>query len=257
MKKVLFLIVCTVLISSCATGGYFPNAFNNYGTQTTVVLDRANFRIVKNVEAVVEVTNINLKRRDVEKSAYAELVHRNKLTGSQAFINVSIEEIRRESKLSSTRKQFVAARATIIEFVQENGEPLKSVASTEYETVLLDQTNTEKEQGDAMSVNNVSFDSPNNTCEVLAFANNTLTKLDKESEKSFTVYRRPLKAQYNVAKEKPTVEAISALNSITSLIDSLITKRTNNNKLVNELRKPKKIEEHIQILVDYANKEGF
>lgn len=87
------------------------------------------------MEVVIEVDNSNLKRQDVERSAYGELLRQYKLTGSQAFINVSIEEVRRES-MGFFRalfvgvpkvKQYVAARATIIEFLQPNGEPIKSV----------------------------------------------------------------------------------------------------------------------------------
>ena len=120
-----------------------PSALNNYGTQTQVVLSGANYRIVRDVEVVIEVDNSNLKRQDVERSAYGELLRQYKLTGSQAFINVSIEEVRRES-MGFFRalfvgvpkvKQYVAARATIIEFLQPNGEPIKSVESPYTKTV--------------------------------------------------------------------------------------------------------------------------
>lgn len=137
MKKIALFFALAMILSSCAVGTYMPNAYNNYGTQTQVVLDRANFRIVRDVEVVVEVDNTHLKRKDVEKSAYGELLRQYKLTGSQAFINVSIEEVRRESSNIfryffsglPKRKQYVAARATIIEFLQDNGEPIKSIAS--------------------------------------------------------------------------------------------------------------------------------
>lgn len=120
-----------------------PSALNNYGTQTQVVLSGANYRIVRDVEAVIEVDNSNLKRKDVERSAYGELLRQYKLTGSQAFINVSIEQVRRES-MGFFRalfvgipkvKQYVAARATIIEFLQPNGEPIKSVETPYTKTV--------------------------------------------------------------------------------------------------------------------------
>lgn len=137
MRKTAFLFALAMILSSCAVGTYMPNAYNNYGTQTQVVLDRANFRIVRDVEVVVEVDNTHLKRKDVEKSAYGELLRQYKLTGSQAFINVSIEEVRRDNSNIfrflfgglPKRKQYVAARATIIEFLQDNGEPIKSVVS--------------------------------------------------------------------------------------------------------------------------------
>ena len=135
MKKLIIVSIVTLMLSSCAVGTYMPSALNNYGTQTQVVLSGANFRIVRDVEVVIEVDNSNLKRQDVERSAYGELLRQYKLTGSQAFINVSIEEVRRESAGFFRAlfvgvpkvKQYVAARATIIEFLQPNGEPIKSV----------------------------------------------------------------------------------------------------------------------------------
>lgn len=143
MKKLIIASIVTLILSSCAVGTYMPGALNNYGTQTQVVLSGANFRIVRDVEVVIEVDNSNLKRQDVERSAYGELLRQYKLTGSQAFINVSIEEVRRES-MGFFRalfvgvpkvKQYVAARATIIEFLQPNGEPIKSVESPYTKTV--------------------------------------------------------------------------------------------------------------------------
>lgn len=143
MKKLIIASIVTLMLSSCAVGTYMPSALNNYGTQTQVVLSGANYRIVRDVEAVIEVDNSNLKRKDVERSAYGELLRQYKLTGSQAFINVSIEQVRRES-MGFFRalfvgipkvKQYVAARATIIEFLQPNGEPIKSVETPYTKTV--------------------------------------------------------------------------------------------------------------------------
>lgn len=118
-------MLVVVLSSSCATGYYAPRNVNQFGTQTQVVLSEANFRIVRNLEVVIDINNTNLKRDDVEKSAYAELLRSANLTGSQALINVVIEEVRTESSnifrvlFSGIPKitQHVAARGTIIEFL--------------------------------------------------------------------------------------------------------------------------------------------
>ena len=130
MKKIFYLMLVVVFASSCATGYYAPHNVNQFGTQTQVVLSEANFRIVRHLEVVIDINNTNLKRADVEKSAYAELVRRANLTGSQALINVVIEEVRRENKTWGVVKvsQHVAARATIIEFLDKNGNPIQSVA---------------------------------------------------------------------------------------------------------------------------------
>ncbi len=142
MKKLIIASIVTLMLSGCAVGTYMPGALNNYGTQTQVVLSGANYRVVRDVEVVIEVDNTSLKRKDVERSAYGELLRQYKLTGSQAFINVSIEEVRRKSAgffralLGIPQiKQYVAARATIIEFLQPNGEPIKSVESPYTTTV--------------------------------------------------------------------------------------------------------------------------
>lgn len=133
MRKVSILLVVVLIATSCAVGTYYPYARNNFGAQSTVVLDKANFRVVRDVEAIVDVNNTRLSRADVASSAYGELLRKAHLTGSQVLINVVIEEVRRESagffRLLfgiPKRVQHVAARATIIEFLDENGNPTVS-----------------------------------------------------------------------------------------------------------------------------------
>ena len=133
MRKLSILLVVALVATSCAVGTYYPYAQNNFGAQSTVVLDKANFRVVRDVEAIVDVNNTNLSRADVASSAYGELLRKAQLTGSQVLINVVIEEVRRESagffRLlfgCPKRVQHVAARATIIEFLDENGNPTVS-----------------------------------------------------------------------------------------------------------------------------------
>lgn len=130
MRKVSILLVVALIATSCAVGTYYPYARNNFGAQSTVVLDKANFRVVRDVEAIVDVNNTRLSRADVASSAYGELLRKAQLTGSQVLINVVIEEVRRETagffRLlfgMPKRVQHVAARATIIEFLDENGNP--------------------------------------------------------------------------------------------------------------------------------------
>ena len=133
MRKVSILLVVALIATSCAVGTYHPYARNNFGAQSTVVLDKANFRVVRDVEAIVDVNNTRLSRADVASSAYGELLRKAQLTGSQVLINVVIEEVRRESTNIfrllfgiPKRVQHVAARATIIEFLDENGNPTVS-----------------------------------------------------------------------------------------------------------------------------------
>ena len=132
MKKINFILLVAILgmLTSCGIGVYYPYAHNVFGAQTTVHLDKANFRVVRDVEAVVAVTNTNLSRSSVEKSAYGQLLRNARLTGSQVLINVVIEEVQRASGglfrwafRAPKIVQYVAARATIIEFLDENGNP--------------------------------------------------------------------------------------------------------------------------------------
>ncbi len=135
MKKISILLLVIAIATSCAVGTYYPYAQNNFGAQSTVVLDKANFRVVRDVEAIVDVNNTRLTRANVAQSAYGQLLRTANLTGSQVLINVVIEEVRRESggffRLlfgMPKRVQHVAARATIIEFLDENGNPRVSEA---------------------------------------------------------------------------------------------------------------------------------
>ena len=141
MRKSMYLLLVVLITTGCARDYYAPRNVNQFGIQTQVVLDRANYRIVRNVDIVLEVDNSNLQLMDVEKSAYAKLLREANLTGSQALINVVIEEIRREKTNIFRRyfsglvkvKQYVAARGTIIEFLDANGQPIPSQSAPSIE----------------------------------------------------------------------------------------------------------------------------
>ena len=133
MRKFGILMVVALIAASCSVGTYYPYAKNHFGAQSTVVLEEANFRVVRDVEAIINVDNTNLSRADVANSAYGELLRKAQLTGSQVLINVVVEEVRRESggllRLlfgMPKRVQHVAARATIIEFLDKDGNPTVS-----------------------------------------------------------------------------------------------------------------------------------
>ena len=119
MKKIFYFALIAIVATSCK-GIYIPYATNHFGAQSQVVLNQANFRVVRNVEVVVDFDNTNMRRAEAEKSAYGELLREAQLTGSQVLINVVIEEILRKG---FHKHQYVAARATIIEFLDENGKP--------------------------------------------------------------------------------------------------------------------------------------
>lgn len=124
MKKITIIlaaIAVVVLFGSCATGVYIPGT-TSYGLTTEVVLSKANYRIVRNIDVTVEITNSKAKKEDVEKSAYSALLKEANLTGSQALANVIVEQVRRQKIIYvfvSNDKQYVTAHATIIEFLNE------------------------------------------------------------------------------------------------------------------------------------------
>lgn len=153
MKKVSYFLLVAVLgmLTSCGVGVYYPHSRNLFGAQTTVQLNQANFRVVRDVEAVVEVNNTHLSRSSVEKSAYGQLLRNARLTGSQVLINVVIEEIRRETHWKCA--QYVAARATIIEFLDENGNPMvsKSYRPTTAHQPITQNTNVESVQKEVVN----------------------------------------------------------------------------------------------------------
>ena len=137
MKKIFYFALIAIFATSCK-GIYIPYATNHFGAQSQVVLDKANFRVVRNVEVIVDFDNTNMRRAEAEKSAYGELLREAQLTGSQVLINVVIEEVLRKGW---HRHQYVAARATIIEFLDENGNPTvsKSYRPTNTHTTVTAQ----------------------------------------------------------------------------------------------------------------------
>lgn len=144
MKKIFYFALIAIVATSCK-GIYLPYATNHFGAQSQVVLNQANFRVVRNVEVVVDFDNTNMRRAEAEKSAYGELLREAQLTGSQVLINVVIEEVLRKGW---HRHQYVAARATIIEFLDENGNPTVSESyrptNTHTNTVTTQPINNSK-----------------------------------------------------------------------------------------------------------------
>lgn len=146
MKNYQYFALCLIafIFGSCSwgvqtrtVGTYVPHALNVLGSQTTVVLSQANYRVLRNVEVVVEINNTNLRKTDVEKSAFAALTRKYPLSGSQAYINLVTEEVCRDEVAATNpsilydKKQYIAIRATIIEFLKD-GESVQ-YAAPEYQ----------------------------------------------------------------------------------------------------------------------------
>ena len=67
MKKIFYFVLIAIVATSCK-GIYIPYATNHFGAQSQVVLDKANFRVVRNVEVIVDFDNTNMRRAEAEKS---------------------------------------------------------------------------------------------------------------------------------------------------------------------------------------------
>lgn len=288
MKKLsilAFFASTLLLFNSCGLGAFIPYANNNYGIQTQVVLDRANYRIVDNVEVVIEVNNTKLKRRDVEKSAMGELMRRYKLTGSQAFINVTIEEIDRQNTnfffvlfgLNLVHhKQHVAARATIIEFLQENGMPVASAPSSQASTTASDavsfnqtsvvpqsapavsqvasaQTSVVSQETHAVSVPREPMADSEEAQKMLGGADRLIKHMKKSrSNEYYSGYVKVYKELYMRAQNEPTVTAIENLRVTSLLVTQFLNGGASSDEIEREFKKEKNMDRCIEILVEYA-----
>lgn len=251
MKKVLYLFLVVLVITSCARGFYSPNSVNQFGTQTQVVLDQANFRVVRHLEVVVEINNSNLQRADVEKSAYAELLRRANLTGSQALINVVIEEVRRESSnifrvLFSGMpklKQHVAARATVIEFLDASGNPIASVSGqgASYQGTAPRASSAQVEEVEE-KVPDIQQEIKNNH-----------KKINESSTGGRTnAIRKDYQSIYSVLIGKKEYEKLNSIQGV--VIQALESNGAKPAKLADELKKEKELNNKIKIFLKYAKK---
>ena len=216
MKKVSYFLLVAVLgmLTSCGVGVYYPHSHNLFGAQTTVQLNQANFRVVRDVEAVVEVNNTRLSRSSVEKSAYGQLLRNARLTGSQVLINVVIEEIRRDTRWKCA--QYVAARATIIEFLDENGNPM---VSKSYRPVGISQSVSQSGGTESVGIeaeNRVVEAKVDEMREVIVQYEEYVAKLNSFGWGKSPMYRyyTELVSEFEMANTKEAVGKIDTLNCV-------------------------------------------
>ncbi len=99
MKKVILGIAAftTLCFTSCSTGRYLNSSSNLNMNQTQVVLSEANYKVVKHVQThVVFAQKMKFDAKQLQQSAYAALVKEANLKGSQALVNVTMEQVNRE-----------------------------------------------------------------------------------------------------------------------------------------------------------------
>jgi len=110
-----------MVLTSCSSGRYLGHSENVNVNQTQVVLSHNNFKVVKEVSAVVIFEERYIfKREYLKQSAYGELVKEAHLKGSQALINVTFEEVQRlkEGVGKPKTQSAILARGIVIEFTK-------------------------------------------------------------------------------------------------------------------------------------------
>ncbi len=124
MKKLSFIltIILGFGLSSCSVGRYVNPSQNLNLNQTQVVLSEANFKVVKHVSLPVIYTQSAMlfDSDQLKQGAYAELLRKANLTGSQALINVTVELVERKSNMSGKKEWAIIASGIVIEFINPN-----------------------------------------------------------------------------------------------------------------------------------------
>ncbi len=125
MKKLSFILTIMIGLglSSCSVGRYVNPSQNLNFNQTQIVLSEANFRVVKHVSISTIYTQSSMRfdSDQLYQSAYAELLKKAKLTGSQALINVTVELVERTIGIWFFRTDCsIIASGVVIEFINPN-----------------------------------------------------------------------------------------------------------------------------------------
>ncbi len=110
-------------LSSCSSVGRYANPSQNLNlNQTQVVLSEANFKVVKHVSLPVIYTQSAMRfdSDQLKQGAYAELLRKANLTGSQALINVTVELVERKGNMSGKKEWAIIASGIVIEFINPN-----------------------------------------------------------------------------------------------------------------------------------------
>ncbi len=124
MKKLSFILTITIglVLSSCSVGRYANPSQNLNLNQTQIVLSEANFKVVKHVSLPVIYTQSSMRfdSDQLKQGAYAELLRKANLTGSQALINVTVELVERKGNMSGKKEWAIIASGIVIEFINPN-----------------------------------------------------------------------------------------------------------------------------------------
>lgn len=132
MKKInyFFTLFCVALIlGSC---GINKAPFQDYPVTTEVQLNQANYRIIGTAEGYSRQLYVfgigGLSQRSLRQNAIMDMYENANLKGSQAIVNITTA-LTWQGFIPFFEVKRASARGTIIEFLQDNGEPIPSVES--------------------------------------------------------------------------------------------------------------------------------
>lgn len=122
MKKLLAwapIILAVLLLSSCSA--QFYQSSNRNQSETQVVLNQKNFRVVGEAEGVAKSTFVfmigGLSKKSMRSNAVAEMFKNAHLTGSQTIININVKESMAGFPPFYLRRIYTAT-GTIVEFTE-------------------------------------------------------------------------------------------------------------------------------------------
>lgn len=127
MKKLnYFFVLAILLLTGCA---YNRAPFQDYPVQTEVQLNQANFRVVGTVFGYSRQVYIfgvgGVSKKSLTQNAIMDMYENAHLKGSQAIVNVTTA-FTTSSALGIYSSQRAVSRGTIIEFLDDSGNPVSS-----------------------------------------------------------------------------------------------------------------------------------
>lgn len=160
--SIVLIAIVAILLTGCSTGRYVNNSLNMNMNQTQVVLSTNNFRVIKTVSAYVEYkSNLKFDYSQLQQNAYAELIRKAKLQGSQMLVNVTLENVQRTSGIwVKTYRNGIMAQGVVIEFCNPD-KVNESIEVVEVSTIAIDDASNDTEHS-AQGNNTKSTVSKNN-----------------------------------------------------------------------------------------------
>lgn len=213
LSYVVILLITTLLCTNCA----FNRApFQDYPAVTEVQLNQANWRIIGTAEGYsrqVYVFGIGgLSQKSLKQNAIADMYKNANLEGTQVIINISTA-LTSSGLLPFYASKRASARGTIIEFLQENGEPVKSIESpchTISQRAIQHETKHAVEQKPSKPTDAASLAKlPENKAYIMLLLKTNMLKqkMTNEAQKYFDLKAlKKEKAQYSI----PQLQQMSA-----------------------------------------------